>query len=236
MAPLLEVDDIHTSYGSIEALKGISITVDEGEVVTLIGSNGAGKSTTLRSISGLTPPRTGSIKFRGEEISTLPAQEIVRLGISQSPEGRHCFQRMTVRENLELGAYLRRDANVKGDMERVFDLFPRLREREKQKAGTMSGGEQQMLAMGRALMAEPSLLLLDEPSMGLAPILVDRIYETVREINNQGTTILLVEQNANYALDVSKRGYVLETGKVVLADDSAALRDNPDVQNAYLGG
>jgi len=236
MAPLLEVDDIHTSYGSIEALKGISITVDEGEVVTLIGSNGAGKSTTLRSISGLTPPRTGSIKFRGEEISTLPAQEIVRLGISQSPEGRHCFQRMTVRENLELGAYLRRDANVKGDMERVFDLFPRLREREKQKAGTMSGGEQQMLAMGRALMAEPSLLLLDEPSMGLAPILVDRIYETVREINNQGTTILLVEQNANYALDVSKRGYVLETGKVVLADNSAALRDNPEVQNAYLGG
>jgi branched-chain amino acid transport system ATP-binding protein len=236
MAPLLEVDDIHTSYGSIEALKGISITVDEGEVVTLIGSNGAGKSTTLRSISGLTPPRTGSIKFRGEEISTLPAQEIVRLGISQSPEGRHCFQRMTVRENLELGAYLRRDANVKGDMERVFDLFPRLREREKQKAGTMSGGEQQMLAMGRALMAEPSLLLLDEPSMGLAPILVDRIYETVREINKQGTTILLVEQNANYALEVSKRGYVLETGKVVLADNSAALRDNPEVQNAYLGG
>src|SRR5215218_6803780 len=235
MAPLLEVDDIHTSYGSIEALKGISITVDEGEVVTLIGSNGAGKSTTLRSISGLTPPRTGSIKFRGEEISTLPSQEIVRLGISHSPEGRHCCQRMTVRENLELGAYLRRDANVKGDMERVFDLFPRLREREKQKAGTMSGGEQQMLAMGRALMAEPSLLLLDEPSMGLAPILVDRIYETVREINNQGTTILLVEQNANYALEVSTRGYVLETGKVALSDSSSALRDNPEVQKAYLG-
>jgi branched-chain amino acid transport system ATP-binding protein len=235
MAVLLEVDDIHTSYGSIEALKGISLTVDEGEVVTLIGSNGAGKSTTLRSISGLTPPRTGSIKFRGEEISTLPAQEIVRLGISQSPEGRHCFQRMTVRENLELGAYLRRDANIKGDMERVLDLFPRLREREKQKAGTMSGGEQQMLAMGRALMADPQLLLLDEPSMGLAPILVERIYETVREINEQGTTILLVEQNANYALEVSKRGYVLETGRVVIADESAALRDNPDVQSAYLG-
>jgi branched-chain amino acid transport system ATP-binding protein len=235
MAPLLEVDDIHTSYGSIEALKGISLTVDEGEVVTLIGSNGAGKSTTLRSISGLTPPRTGSIRFRGEEISTLPAQEIVRLGISQSPEGRHCFQRMTVRENLELGAYLRRDANIKGDMERVLDLFPRLREREKQKAGTMSGGEQQMLAMGRALMADPQLLLLDEPSMGLAPILVERIYETVREINEQGTTILLVEQNANYALEVSKRGYVLETGRVVIADESAALRDNPDVQSAYLG-
>jgi branched-chain amino acid transport system ATP-binding protein len=236
MAHMLEVDDIHTSYGSIEALKGISLTVDEGEVVTLIGSNGAGKSTTLRSISGLTPPRTGSIKFRGEEISTLPAQEIVRLGISQSPEGRHCFQRMTVRENLELGAYLRRDANVSGDMERVLDLFPRLREREKQKAGTMSGGEQQMLAMGRALMADPQLLLLDEPSMGLAPILVERIYETVREINKQGTTILLVEQNANYALEVSSRGYVLETGKVVLADKSASLRDNPEVQNAYLGG
>jgi branched-chain amino acid transport system ATP-binding protein len=236
MAVLLEVEDIHTSYGSIEALKGISLTVEEGEVVTLIGSNGAGKSTTLRSISGLTPPRTGSIKFRGEEISTLPAQEIVRLGISQSPEGRHCFQRMTVRENLELGAYLRRDANVSSDMERVLDLFPRLREREKQKAGTMSGGEQQMLAMGRALMADPQLLLLDEPSMGLAPILVERIYETVREINNQGTTILLVEQNANYALEVSSRGYVLETGKVVLADKSASLRDNPEVQNAYLGG
>src|ERR671915_561276 len=176
MAPMLELKDVRTAYGSIEALKGVSLTVEEGEVVTLIGSNGAGKSTTLRSISGLTPPRTGSIKFRGEEISTVPAQEIVRLGISQSPEGRHCFQRMTVRENLELGAYLRRDANVKGDMDRVFDLFPRLKEREKQKAGTMSGGEQQMLAMGRALMADPALLLLDEPSMGLAPILVDRIY------------------------------------------------------------
>jgi branched-chain amino acid transport system ATP-binding protein len=236
VATMLEVDDIHTAYGSIEALKGVSLKVEEGEVVTLIGSNGAGKSTTLRSISGLTPPRTGSITFRGEEISTMPAQEIVRLGISQSPEGRHCFQRMTVRENLELGAYLRRDANIAGDLDRVFDLFPRLKEREKQKAGTMSGGEQQMLAMGRALMAEPQLLLLDEPSMGLAPILVDRIYETVREINKQGTTILLVEQNANYALDVSTRGYVLETGKVVLADKSAALRENPEVQNAYLGG
>ena len=211
--PMLELEDVHTKYGSIEALKGISFKVEEGEVVTLIGSNGAGKSTTLRSISGLSPPSTGSIRFRGEEISTTPAQDIVRLGISQSPEGRRCFQRMTVRENLELGAYLRRDANISGDLDRVFDLFPRLKEREKQKAGTMSGGEQQMLAMGRALMAEPSLLLLDEPSMGLAPILVDRIYETVREINKQGTTILLVEQNANYALDVSSHGYVLETGQ-----------------------
>jgi branched-chain amino acid transport system ATP-binding protein len=235
MAPLLELEDVHTAYGSIEALKGISLTVEEGEVVTLIGSNGAGKSTTLRSISGLTPAKTGSIRFRGQEISTVPAQDIVRLGISQSPEGRRCFQRMTVRENLELGAYLRRDANIAEDLERVLELFPRLREREKQKAGTMSGGEQQMLAMGRAMMANPALLLLDEPSMGLAPILVDRIYETVREINKQGTTILLVEQNANYALDVSSRGYVLETGKVVLADESAALRENPEVQNAYLG-
>jgi branched-chain amino acid transport system ATP-binding protein len=235
MAPLLEVEDIHTFYGAIEALKGVSLTVEEGEVVTLIGSNGAGKSTTLRSISGLSPARSGSIRYRGAEISTLPAQEIVRLGISQAPEGRRCFQRMSVRENLELGAYLRRDGNIANDIERVFKLFPRLQEREKQKAGTMSGGEQQMLAIGRALMANPTLLMLDEPSMGLAPILVDRIYETVAEINRQGTTILLVEQNANYALDVSKRGYVLETGRVVLSNDSQSLRDDPEVQNAYLG-
>jgi len=233
--PLLEVEEIVTAYGSIEALKGVTLHVDEGEVVTLIGSNGAGKSTTLRSISGLTPPKTGSIRYRGDEISTMPAQEIVRLGISQSPEGRRCFQRMTVRENLELGAYLRRDTNVTKDLDRVMELFPRLKERERQKAGTMSGGEQQMLAMGRALMADPTLLLLDEPSMGLAPILVDRIYETVAEINRQGTTILLVEQNANYALEVSTRGYVLETGKVALSDNSSALRDNPEVQKAYLG-
>jgi branched-chain amino acid transport system ATP-binding protein len=235
MAPLLEVQDIHTFYGSIEALKGVSLSVQEGEVVTLIGSNGAGKSTTLRSISGLSPPRTGSILYDGQEITNTPAQEIVRLGISQSPEGRHCFQRMTVRENLELGAYLRRDANIRADLDRVFTLFPRLAEREKQKAGTMSGGEQQMLAMGRALMANPKLLLLDEPSMGLAPILVERIYETVGEINKQGTTILLVEQNANYALEVSTRGYVLETGRVVLSNNSAALREDPEVQKAYLG-
>ena len=233
--PLLEVEDIVTAYGSIEALKGVTLHVEEGEVVTLIGSNGAGKSTTLRSISGLTPPKSGSIRYRGEEISMTPAQEIVRLGISQSPEGRRCFQRMSVRENLELGAYLRRDANIQKDLDRVMELFPRLKERERQKAGTMSGGEQQMLAMGRALMADPTLLLLDEPSMGLAPILVDRIYETVAEINRQGTTILLVEQNANYALEVSARGYVLETGKVALSDNSSALRDNPEVQKAYLG-
>jgi len=234
--PLLEVEEIVTAYGSIEALKGVTLNVEEGEVVTLIGSNGAGKSTTLRSISGLTPPKSGSIRYRDREISTLPAQDIVRLGISQSPEGRRCFQRMSVRENLELGAYLRRDSQgIQSDLERIFGLFPRLEERQTQKAGTMSGGEQQMLAMGRALMADPTLLLLDEPSMGLAPILVDRIYETVAEINRQGTTILLVEQNANYALEVSSRGYVLETGKVALSDNSSALRDNPEVQKAYLG-
>ncbi len=232
---LLEIDEIHTYYGNIEALKGVSLTVDEGEIVTLIGSNGAGKSTTLRSISGLTPPRSGSIRFDGKEISRTPPQDIVRYGISQSPEARRCFQRMTVRENLDMGAYLRRDKDIDSDLERIFDLFPRLKERERQKSGTMSGGEQQMLAIGRALMAKPKLLLLDEPSMGIAPILVDRIYETIAEINRQGTTILLVEQNANYALGVSKRGYVLETGKVALSDASEALRTNPDVQKAYLG-
>jgi branched-chain amino acid transport system ATP-binding protein len=236
MTAFLELDEIHTYYGNIQALKGISITVEEGECVTLIGSNGAGKSTTLRSISGLTPPRTGHIRLAGEEISQLPPQEIVRLGICQSPEGRKCFQRMTVRENLELGAFLRRDhAGIQKDLHRVYDLFPRLKEREAQKAGTMSGGEQQMLAIGRALMGEPKLLLLDEPSMGIAPILVERIYETIAEINEQGTTILLVEQNANFALEVSRRAYVLETGTVVMADDSASLRTNPEVQKAYLG-
>jgi branched-chain amino acid transport system ATP-binding protein len=232
---LLEVADIHTFYGNIEALKGISLEVEEGEIVTLIGSNGAGKSTTLRSISGLTPPREGSIRFAGREIGEMAPQDIVRLGISQSPEGRRTFQRMSVRENLELGAYLRNDGGVERDMNRVYQLFPRLKEREKQKAGTMSGGEQQMLAIGRALMAQPKLLLLDEPGMGLAPILVERIYETISEINQQGTTILLVEQNANFALEVSKRGYVLETGTVALGDRAEALRENPEVQKAYLG-
>jgi len=214
---LLEVSGVHTFYGNIEALKGISLEVEKGEIVTLIGSNGAGKSTTLRSISGLTPPREGSIRFDGKEIGETPPQEIVQRGISLSPEGRHIFPRMTVRENLDLGAYLR------------------LKEREKQKAGTMSGGEQQMLAIGRALMASPKLLLLDEPGMGLAPILVERIYETIEEINRQGTTILLVEQNANFALEVAARGYVLETGTVALTDRSDALRRNPEVQRAYLG-
>ncbi len=233
---LLEVNDLHTFYGNIEALKGVSITVDEGEVVTLIGSNGAGKSTTLRSISGLTPPREGTIKFDGTEIGEVPPQEIVQMGVALSPEGRHIFPRMTVRENLELGAYLRKDRDgIDRDRERVYALFPRLKERERQKGGTMSGGEQQMLAIGRALMANPKLLLLDEPSMGIAPILVERIYETIAEINKQGTTILLVEQNANFALEVSARGYVLETGTVALTDKSEALRENPEVQRAYLG-
>ena len=232
---LLELDDVRTFYGSIEALKGVSLTVEEGECVTLIGSNGAGKSTTLRSISGLTPPRAGSIRFDGAEIGETAPQDIVRLGIALSPEGRHVFQRMTVRENLELGAYLRRDERRGDDLDRVFDLFPRLKERERQKAGTMSGGEQQMLAIGRALMGRPKLLLLDEPSMGISPILTERIYETIAEINKQGTTILLVEQNANFALGVSARGYVLETGTVALTDETSRLRSNPEVQKAYLG-
>jgi branched-chain amino acid transport system ATP-binding protein len=232
---LLEVKDIHTHYGAIEALKGVSLDVDEGEVVTLIGSNGAGKSTTLRSISGLTPASSGHVTFGGQDITRVPAHEIVSYGIALAPEGRHCFPRMTVRENLDLGAYHRRGVEVAADLDRIFALFPRLHEREKQKAGTMSGGEQQMLAIGRALMARPKLLMLDEPSMGIAPILVQRIYETIGEINKAGVTILLVEQNANYALEISQRGYVLETGRVVLANDSDLLRDDPEVQRAYLG-
>ena len=233
---LLEVSDIHTYYGNIEALKGVSLEVEEGEVVTLIGSNGAGKSTTLRSISGLNPPRDGSILFEGEEIGETPPQEVVALGISQSPEGRHCFQRMTVRENLELGAFLRRDKDgTRRDMSRVYELFPRLQERIKQEAGTMSGGEQQMLAIGRALMSSPKLLLLDEPSMGLAPVLVERIFDIIKEINQQGTTILLVEQNANVALEIATRGYVLESGSIVNAAPAEKLRQDPKVREAYLG-
>jgi branched-chain amino acid transport system ATP-binding protein len=231
---VLEVEDIHTYYGNIEALKGVSLTVEEGEIVTMLGSNGAGKSTTLRSISGLTPPRRGAIRFGGDDISAVPPQDIVRQGISLSPEGRHCFARMSVRENLDMGAYLRRDG-YREDLERVYELFPRLKERERQKAGTMSGGEQQMLAIGRALMARPRLLLLDEPSMGIAPVLVERIYETIRQINRQGTTILLVEQNAHHALATASRGYVLASGRVVLADRCAALRETEQVQRAYLG-
>ena len=234
--PLLELEDVHTFYGSIEALKGISMKVYDGEIVTLIGSNGAGKSTTLRTISGLNAPRQGRVVFDGQEINGLAGHDIAAMGISQSPEGRRVFSRMTVRENLDMGAFTRKDKQgMRDDMEGVFTLFPRLKERESQKAGTMSGGEQQMLAMGRAMMARPRLLLLDEPSLGLAPVIVDRIYETIREINKAGTTILLVEQNANYALGVSRRGYVLETGTVALTDDSDKLRDNEEVQRAYLG-
>jgi len=233
---ILQVEDIHTFYGSIEALKGISIEVKEGEVVTLIGSNGAGKSTTLRSISGLNAPKVGKIIYDGKEIQGTPAHEVAALGIAQAPEGRRIFPRLTVGENLDMGAFLRTNRQeITRDRERVFELFPRLKERENQKGGTMSGGEQQMLAMGRAMMANPKMLLLDEPSLGLAPVVVDRIYETIRTINQQGVTILLVEQNANYALDVSARGYVLETGKVALTDQSAALRSNEEVQKAYLG-
>ncbi len=232
---LLEVRDIRTRYGSIEALKGISLTVDAGEVVTLIGSNGAGKSTTLRSISGLTPARAGTITFAGQEITHVPAHEIVGHGIALAPEGRHCFSRMTVRENLELGAHQRRGPGIAEDFTRVYELFPLLKEREGQKAGTMSGGEQQMLAIGRALMARPKLLMLDEPSLGIAPLVVQRIYQTIAEINSSGVAILLVEQNANYALDAASRGYVLETGRIVLANDSVSLRNDPEVQRAYLG-
>jgi branched-chain amino acid transport system ATP-binding protein len=233
---ILEVEDIHTFYGSIEALKGISIEVKEGEIVTLIGSNGAGKSTTLRSISGLNPPRTGKIIYDGKEIQGTPAHEVAAMGIAQAPEGRRIFPRLTVSENLDMGAFLRSNREeIARDRERVYELFPRLKEREHQKGGTLSGGEQQMLAMGRAMMANPKMLLLDEPSLGLAPVVVDRIYETIRTINQQGVTVLLVEQNANYALEVSARGYVLETGKVALTDESSALRTNEEVQRAYLG-
>jgi len=232
---LLEVKDVHAHYGAIEALKGISLTVDEGEVVTLIGSNGAGKSTTLRAISGLTPASGGTVTFDGEDITGVPADEIVTRGVALSPEGRRCFPRMTVRENLDLGAYRRRGPGITADLERVFTLFPRLKERENQKAGTMSGGEQQMLAIGRAIMASPKLLLLDEPSLGIAPILVDRIYQTIAEIHSLGMAILLVEQNANRALEAASRGYVLETGRVVLADDTSSLQRDPKVQEAYLG-
>jgi len=237
--PILELEDVHTYYGSIQALKGISITVNHGEIVTLIGANGAGKSTTLRSINGLNSPRRGRIRFQGREITYAPAHDIVQRGIAQSPEGRRLFPRMSVLENLEMGTFQRADRNnrkaVNEDLERVYELFPRLNERKQQKAGTLSGGEQQMVAIGRALMAHPKLLLLDEPSMGLAPIFVERIFEIIREINSQGTPILLVEQNALMALDVASRGYVLETGTIALADDAKALKQNEDVKKTYLG-
>jgi branched-chain amino acid transport system ATP-binding protein len=234
--PILQITNLHTYYGSIHALKGISLEVREGEIVTLLGANGAGKSTTLRSINGLQRPRQGSIKFQGREITGVPPHEIVRRGIAQSPEGRRLFPRMSVTENLEMGAFQRSDkAGIREDMERVFDLFPRLRERRTQKAGTMSGGEQQMCAIGRALMARPKLLLLDEPSLGLAPIFVERIFEIVQTINEQGTSILLVEQNALMALDHATRGYVMETGRIALADTAEALKTNEDVRKTYLG-
>jgi branched-chain amino acid transport system ATP-binding protein len=233
---VLSVEGVHTFYGSIEALKGISLDVNEGEIVTLIGANGAGKSTTLRSINGLNHPREGKIVFQGTDITSMPPHQVVKRGISQSPEGRKLFSRMTVTENLEMGAFQRSDRpGMKEDMDRVFSLFPRLAERKLQKAGTMSGGEQQMLAIGRALMARPKLLLLDEPSMGLAPIFVEKIFEIVKEINEQGTPILLVEQNALMALDTADRGYVLETGTIALADDAKKLRENEQVRKTYLG-
>ena len=233
---ILELDNVHTYYGSIHAIKGISLEVYDGEIVTLIGANGAGKSTTLRTINGLNRPREGTITFQGRNITSTPAHEIVKRGIAQSPKGRRLFSRMSVTENLEMGAFQRTDrAAMREDMDRVFHLFPRLAERKHQKAGTMSGGEQQMLAMGRALMARPKLLLLDEPSMGLAPILVEKIFEIVKEINEQGTPILLVEQNALMALDTADRGYVLETGHVALQDDAKSLRENEQVRKTYLG-
>ena len=234
--PLLRLDGVQTYYGSIHALKGISIEVYDGEGVTLIGANGAGKSTTLRSINGLNRPRTGTIHFEGRDITFTPAHEVVKRGIAQAPEGRQLFSRMTVLENLEMGAFQRTDrTGMREDMDRVFTLFPRLAERKQQKAGTMSGGEQQMCAIGRALLARPRLLMLDEPSMGLAPIFVERIFEIVVEINKQGTPILLVEQNALMALDVANRGYVLETGRIALADDAKKLSENEEVRKTYLG-
>lgn len=233
---LLEVNNVHTYYGNIHALKGISLTVDEGEVVCLIGGNGAGKTTTLRTISGLLNPRQGSVTFRGENLAVYPAHSLISKGIAMVPEGRGVFAKLTVTENLELGAYYRNDKEgIQKDIEYVFSLFPRLRERHKQLAGTMSGGEQQMLAMGRALMSRPRLLLLDEPSMGLAPVLVETIFDIVKTINKEGVTILLVEQNAHMALQVGHRGYVLQTGEIVISDSAKALQQNPTVQKAYLG-
>jgi branched-chain amino acid transport system ATP-binding protein len=233
---LLELRDVHTYYGAIHALRGVSINVEEGEIVTLIGSNGAGKSTTLRTISGLLRPRQGEIKLRDERIDGRRPHEIVALGICQSPEGRRVFSRMSVHENLEMGAFARRDrSTIAADFERVYGLFPRLKERTAQRAGTLSGGEQQMLAIGRALMAAPRVLLLDEPSMGLAPILVEQIFEIIRTINKSGTTVLLVEQNALMALGIANRGYILQTGEIVLTDSAAKLRQNPAVRKAYLG-
>jgi branched-chain amino acid transport system ATP-binding protein len=233
---MLTIDDIHVYYGNIAAVKGISLTVYPGEIVTLIGGNGAGKSTTMRTISGLLRPKRGQIHFEGKRVSGLKGHEVAQRGISQSPEGRRIFPRMTVTENLELGAFLRSDkTEIAADMDRVFDLFPRLKERLTQKSGTLSGGEQQMLAMGRALMARPRLLLLDEPSMGLAPVLVDVVFETIKKVNEQGTTVLLVEQNALAAFNIADHGYVLETGHIILDGPAKELAHNDEVRKAYLG-
>jgi branched-chain amino acid transport system ATP-binding protein len=231
---VLDLVDVHSYYGQIHALKGISLEVRQGEIVTLIGSNGAGKSTTLRTISGLLAPRTGSVKLRGQDIAGVPAHKVASMGVAQSPEGRRIFPRMTVLENLQMGAFVHGRVDS-ADLDRVFELFPRLKERTSQNAGTMSGGEQQMLAIGRALMAKPTVLLLDEPSMGLSPILVEQIFSIVKDINKQGTTVLLVEQNALMALAIANRGYVLQTGQIVLADDARALLVNETVRKAYLG-
>lgn len=234
---MLKIDNINVYYGAIHALKGLSLEVNEGEIVTLIGANGAGKSTTLRTISGLIRPKDGDVLYNGQSLVNVPAQDIVKLGIAQVPEGRRIFANLTVLENLELGAYLRKDkAGIKATMEKVFDKFPRLKERLHQRAGTLSGGEQQMLAMGRALMCQPKLVLLDEPSMGLAPILVKEIFEIIKEINEQGTTILLVEQNAKMALSIANRAYVLETGRIVASGSASELLASEQIKKAYLGG
>jgi len=233
---MLELKDVHTYYGNIHALKGISLTVNDGEIVTLIGSNGAGKSTTLRTIQGLNKPRTGSVVLDGVELEKLPAHKIAELGVAQSPEGRMIFPRMTVLENLEMGAYARKDlTSYKDDLEHVLALFPRLKERITQKGGTLSGGEQQMLAMGRALMSKPKILLLDEPSMGLAPLLVELIFDIIKKLNDEGTTILLVEQNALMALSIAHRGYVLQTGEIILSNTAEKLKNDEMVQKSYLG-
>lgn len=234
--PMLEVNNIHTYYGNIHALKGITLTVEEGEIVTLIGANGAGKTTTLRTISGLLRPRQGDVVFEGEDISNIPAHRMVYKGVAMVPEGRGIFARLTVSENLDMGAFSRDDKEtIKSDLERVYTLFPRLKERRTQVSGTLSGGEQQMLAIGRSIMSRPRLLLLDEPSMGLAPVLVETIFDTVKAINEEGTTVLLVEQNANMALGIAHRGYVLQTGSIVLSNTAEILREDPTVQKAYLG-
>jgi len=234
--PMLEINDIHTYYGNIHALRGISLTVDEGEIVTLIGANGAGKSTTLKSVSGLTKPQAGTVLLEGENLAPYKAHEIAHKGVSLVPEGRGVFSKLTVTENLDMGAFQRRDrAGIESDRERIYQLFPRLKERRNQVSGTLSGGEQQMLATARALMARPRLLLLDEPSMGLAPVLVDSVFDTIVDINREGTTILLVEQNAQMALKIASRGYVLQTGEIVLTDSAEGLRKNPTVQKSYLG-